>query len=136
MVEVEADGEFVKAIAEGRVPNTTSRQAFEHRKKLKRCGICSTGMNCLQTEEEERPVGLRPARPEAVAEQIDHLERNRAERDDARVMQALRRISGDTRKDDNVMPGMIDAVEICVTVGEVSQYLAEVYGRCEEPVAL
>jgi methylmalonyl-CoA mutase N-terminal domain/subunit len=136
MDEVEADGGIVKAISEGRVQNTISRQAFEHRKKLERGEIRRVGMNCFQMEEEERPVELHPARPEAVAEQIDRLEGTRAERDDARVMRALRRISDDARNDRNVMPAVIDAVKAYATVGEVTRCLAEVYGRYEEPVAL
>jgi methylmalonyl-CoA mutase N-terminal domain/subunit len=87
-------------------------------------------------EEEERPVEMRPARPQAVAEQIDHLERIRAGRDDTRVMLALRRISDDARNDRNVLPGVIDTVKVSDTVGEVTQCLAGDYGRYEEPVAL
>ena len=136
MEEVDADGGIVNAIAEGRVQNTISRQAFEHRKKLERGEIRKVGMNCYQMEEEERPVELHPARPEASAEQIERLACTRAERDDALVKSALGRVVDDARGGRNVMPGVIEAVKAYASVGEITGCLAEVYGRYSEPVAL
>jgi methylmalonyl-CoA mutase N-terminal domain/subunit len=136
MEEVDAQGGIIKAIAEGRIQNTVSRQAYQHRKKLERGEIRKVGANCYRIEEEERPVELHPFKDEVCAEQIARLSRVRAERDNVKVKQALQRVVTDAKEGRNVMPGVIEAVKAYATVGEITRCLVGVYGRYREPVAL
>ncbi len=134
MDEVDAQGGIVKAVAEGRVQDAVSRQAFEYRKRLQSGGIRKVGVNCYEIEEEERQVEFHPFNTQVSTEQLKRLERIRCQRDNAAVKRALQKVLADAREGRNVMPGMIDAVKGYATVGELTNCLVEVYGRYEEPV--
>jgi methylmalonyl-CoA mutase N-terminal domain/subunit len=134
--EIDGQGGIVKAIREGRIQNTISRQAFEHRKKLERGEVRKVGVNCYQMDEEKRQVELHPFKQEVRQDQIRRLDRIRAERDNDQVQHALQGILADARAGRNVMPGVIQAVSAYATVGEVTRSLVEAYGRYAEPVDL
>lgn len=134
MDEVDARGGIVQAIVDGRIQSAVSAQAFEHRRKLERGEIRKVGVNCYRTAEQEPAVEFHSFREEVCAEQIRRLKRIRDERDDTGVKSALRRVRADAEHGRNVMPGMMEAVRVYATVGELTQCLAEVYGRYEEPI--
>jgi methylmalonyl-CoA mutase N-terminal domain/subunit len=134
MAEVENQGGIVQAIAEGRIQSDVSRQAFERLKKVE-CGeIRKVGVNCYRIEEEDQQVEFHPFEEEVCAKQIARLEATRAERDNAKVADALESVRADAQAGRNVMPSMIAAVKAYATVGELTRCLVEVYGRYKEPV--
>jgi methylmalonyl-CoA mutase N-terminal domain/subunit len=135
MTEVDAQGGIVPAIAAGRIQEIVSRQAFEKQRKLESGEIRKVGANCYRMQEEERPpVEFHPFKEEVCAEQIERLNRIRAERDRDKVAAALRNVRAAAKAGENVMPGMVAAVEAYATVGELTQCLVEEYGRYEEPM--
>ena len=138
MAEVDAEGGIVEAIAEGRIQNAVSKQAYEKLRKLERGEIRKVGVNCYRVEEgeQEQQVEFHPFKEEACADQIRRLERTRAERDKTKVESALARVLADAKDGRNVMPGMIDAVKAYATVGELTSCLVTAYGRYNEPVRL
>ncbi|MCP4248155.1 MAG: methylmalonyl-CoA mutase [bacterium] len=136
MEQVDAEGGIVQSVAEGRIQNAVSKQAYEHRRKIERGDIRKVGVNCYREEEDEQQVELHRFRDEVCTEQIKRLERVRAERDEAEVNAALGNVLAAAEKGGNVMPGMIEAVKAYATVGELTQCLAKVYGRYDEPVDL
>jgi methylmalonyl-CoA mutase N-terminal domain/subunit len=85
-------------------------------------------------EEEEAPVEFHPFNEEACAEQVERLDRTRADRDNAAVKEALDKVIADAKADRNVMPSIITAVKAYASVGEITRCLVEVYGRYREPV--
>ena len=134
MDELDAQGGVVQAVAEGRIQNTVSKQAYERLRKLERGEIRKVGVNCYRTEEEEQPVEFHAFDDAACMEQIRRLESIRGERDHARVKSALGDVLSDAKAGRNVMPNMIEAVKAYATVGELTNCLIEAYGRYEEPV--
>ncbi|MHC4695611.1 MAG: acyl-CoA mutase large subunit family protein [Planctomycetota bacterium] len=134
MDEVDAQGGIVQAIADGHIQNAVSKQAYEHLKKLQRGEVRKVGVNCYRMEEEEHDVELHPFDEEVCTEQIRRLENVRTERDEAKVRDALRKVTAEVRAGGNVMPGVIEAVKAYATVGELTSCLVEVYGRYEEPI--
>ncbi|GAJ15910.1 unnamed protein product, partial [marine sediment metagenome] len=134
MDEVDAQGGIVQAIAEGDIQNAVSRQAFEKLKMLERGEIRKVGVNCYRTEEEEHQVEFHPFTEKVCAEQIQRLQRIRAERENDKVKPALERVLADAEAGRNVMPAIIDAVKVYATVGELTHCLVEAYGRYDEPV--
>lgn len=89
------------------------------------------GVNRFQTEEEERPEILR-VRPEVVRRQIERLNRVRAERDNGRVQELLRRLEEAARSDANLMPVFVECAENYVTIGEICDVLRGVFGEQHE----
>jgi methylmalonyl-CoA mutase N-terminal domain/subunit len=134
MDEVDAQGGVVRAIAEGRIQNAVSQQAFENLRRRERGEVRKVGVNCYRTEEEEPQVEFHPFSEAACAEQVKRLERVRSERDNARVKSALQTVLADAGAGRSVMPGIINAVKAYATVGELTHCLVEAYGRYEEPV--
>jgi methylmalonyl-CoA mutase N-terminal domain/subunit len=71
-----------------------------------------------------------------AGEQIERLNRIRAERDATKVedaLQALRNAAADPST--NTMPFLIDAVKVYASVGEISDALRDVFGTYQEPAA-
>lgn len=134
MDELDAQGGIIRAISEGTVQNTISRQAFENLKKLQRGEVRKVGVNCYRMEEEEQQIDFHPFKEEVCREQVKRLERTRAQRDNAEVKRVIDRVAGDAKAGRNVMPGVIDAVKAYTTVGELTNCLTGVYGRYVEPV--
>ncbi|MHC4968339.1 MAG: acyl-CoA mutase large subunit family protein [Planctomycetota bacterium] len=134
MKEVDDQGGIVAAIADGRIQDSVSRQAYEHFKKVESGEVRRVGENCYRIEEREPDVAFHPFKEEVYARQVQRLQRVRSERDQGNVSAALARVLSDAKAGRNVMPGMIEAVTAHATVGELTKCLVEAYGRYEEPV--
>ena len=134
MKQVDDQGGIVRAIAEGRIQDAVSRQAYEHLQKVESGAIRKVGVNCYEIEEAEPDVAMHPFDPDVCAAQVQRLAQVRARRDGARVDAALERVRADAKADRNVMPAMIEAVTAYASVGELTKCLVEAYGRYEEPV--
>ncbi len=134
MKEVDVQGGIVRAIAEGHIQNAVSKQAYERLRKIENGEIRRVGVNCYCVPEEQQQVEFHPFDEEACTEQIERLNRLRANRDNDQVTQALERVLADAKAGRNAMPAIIDAVKAYATVGELTNCLVEAYGRYEEPV--
>jgi methylmalonyl-CoA mutase N-terminal domain/subunit len=134
MADVDGQGGIVEAIAEGHIQAAVSRQAYENQKKLEEGEIRKVGVNCYRTEEEEPDVAFHPFNEEDSRNQIERMNRVRANRDGQKVEEALIKLSRDAKAGDNVMPAVMNAVKIYATVGEITDCLVDVFGRFQEPI--
>jgi len=92
-----------------------------------------TAASPLVTEDAEHILVVDPA---AEAEQVEHLERWRAERDRTAVQRALdtlRRVAG---TDENLVPATIALAQAGGTVGEWSDALRETFGEYRAPTGV
>jgi len=135
MENVAADGGIVRAVAEGKIQAEVNLRAYERERQLQRGEIRKVGVNCFTEEEEqEQPVAFHPYREEEAARQIERLERIRRDRDNSAVGETLAKLKADAQAGRNVMPAVMDAVELYATVGEICGILKEVFGTYDEPV--
>jgi methylmalonyl-CoA mutase N-terminal domain/subunit len=67
--------------------------------------------------------------PRIEAEQVDRLRRMRSERDSHAVEMALETIRATAAGDENLLPPMREALKLGATVGEVSNALADIFGK-------
>jgi methylmalonyl-CoA mutase N-terminal domain/subunit len=135
MDRIEKEGGIVRAVAEGRIQAEVNRQAYERERRVRSGEIRKVGVNCfVEEEEEEQPVAFHPYREEEAREQIERLRRIRGERNGIGLNEALAKLERDAREGRNVMPAVMDAVELYATVGEVCGILKEVFGTYDEPV--
>ena len=135
MDRVVTEGGIVRAVAEGRVQAEVNQRAYEREQQLQNGEIKKVGVNCfVEEEEKEQTVAFHPYREEEAARQINRLRRIRSERDDKALGSALGKLKADARAGKNVMPAVMDAVEIYATVGEICGVLKEVFGTYDEPV--
>ncbi len=92
------------------------------------------GVNVF-VESEEEPIEILKIGEEAAAKQDRRLAELRTTRDETRVEEALEQLGEAARRDENLMPPMLDAVREYATLGEIRETLVAVYGHFKEPVA-
>ena len=136
MARLDGEGGIVRAVAEGRVQAEVNRHAYEREKKIRTGEMKKVGVNCCKSEEgsTKQEVEFHPYRGEEAEKQITRLQKVRAERDAAAVAEALERVKTAAASGENVMPSIMDAVEIYASVGEVCGALQAVFGQYQEPV--
>jgi methylmalonyl-CoA mutase N-terminal domain/subunit len=134
MAEVDAGGGIVKQIADGTIQARVSAQAYEMQRAIESGKFRKVGVNCYRTEEASPDVEFHPYDEAGAREQIESLNKVRAERDSVRVLAALTRVRDDARSGVNVMPAIMDAVKAYASVGEITRELVGVFGHLREPV--
>ena len=134
MVEVDAAGGIVNAIAKGKIQESISRQAYQREAAIQRGETLKVGVNCFKKEEEVRTIEFHPYNEQNQAKQIERLSRAKSERDPVKVTACLEKIRQDAAQNLNLMPAIIAAVKEFATVGEITQTLKDIYGEYEEPI--
>ena len=87
------------------------------------------GVNEYIDENEERPIDILTIPDTVETEQVQRLEDFKKRRDPAAVAAALDVIRETCRKNENVMPALIDGALANCTLGEMVQAMADIYGR-------
>jgi (2R)-ethylmalonyl-CoA mutase len=140
MAVVEEHGGAVEA-----VPYMKAALVDSHRERIRRIEageLTVVGQNRF-TESNPSPLaegedgGILTVDPGVEAEQIEALERWRAERDRAavdRALDELRRVAADPEQ--NVMPASIEAARAGVTTGEWAQALRDAFGEYRAPTGV
>ena len=134
MREIDDEGGIVKLVSEGIIQSRVSEQAYEMQKDIRSGEFRKVGANCYQMEEEEREVEFHAYNTKDADQQVENLNKVRAERDQAEVDRTLARVKADAGAGVNVMPAIMDAVKAYASVGEITNKLVEVYGYYQEPI--
>ncbi|MFC9895723.1 methylmalonyl-CoA mutase [Nocardia sp. NPDC127579] len=134
IAEVEAHGGMAQAIGEG-IPKLRIEEAAARTQARIDTGQQPViGVNKYQVEEDQQVEVLKVENSRVRAEQIEKLERLRAERDPDAVRRALAELtraagSSEGGMANNLLALAIDAARAKATVGEISDALEQVYGR-------
>lgn len=134
IAEVEAHGGMAQAISEG-IPKLRIEEAAARTQARIDTGQQPViGVNKYQVEEDHEVEVLKVENSRVRAEQIEKLERLRADRDSAAVEQALAELtraasSSEGGMENNLLALAINAARAKATVGEISDALEKVYGR-------
>ena len=134
MARVDAEGGIVSAVAEGRVQDRVSRHAYDRELALENGEMRKVGVNCYRIDEEDPDVEFHPTKPEDLNIQIESLSAIKDERDQRAVDKTLANLEQDARKGVNIMPAIMEAVQVYATVGEMTDALTGVYGQFIEPI--
>jgi methylmalonyl-CoA mutase len=127
--EVEELGGMTKAVESGMPKLRVEEAAARRQARIDRGEEVVVGVNRYQPEGNEE-VEIRSVDNTAVREQqIARLRKLRESRDEARVREALARLTGGAAGDANLLELSIDAVRARATVGEISDALEEVFSR-------
>jgi methylmalonyl-CoA mutase len=127
--EVEAQGGMARAIESGLPRRRIEAAAARRQARMDRGENLVIGVNAYRPERKE-PVEVRFVDPTAVREaQTARLTALRAGRDGARVASALEGLRAGARGGQNLLELSIVAVRARATVGEISEALADVFGR-------
>ncbi|HEX7676492.1 MAG TPA: methylmalonyl-CoA mutase family protein, partial [Thermoanaerobaculia bacterium] len=135
IARIDAFGGMVEAIEAGFPQREIWDASYQFQRSVDSGEKIVVGLNAFQQETED-PYEILYIDESVAGEQIERLNRIRAERDATKVqdaLQALRNAAADPNT--NTMPFLIDAVKVYASVGEISDALRDVFGTYQEPAA-
>ena len=88
------------------------------------------------TVDEEKPISTFQADETLERKQVERVRALRARRDQQPWESALESVEEGARSGANLMPRILQAVEACATVGEISDTLRRVFGEYKEAVVI
>ena len=135
IAKIDAMGGMLRAVEAGFVQQEIQKAAYEYQQAVDSGEQVVVGVNRFQAEE-ERPIPTLQIDPAVEAAQIARLNALRARRDTTKTKSALAEIERRARTTENLMPAILQAVESCATVGEISDALRRAFGEYQESVII
>ena len=131
---VDEMGGILASVANGKIQEKVSYQAYERETGIQNGTIPKVGVNMFQKKEDPKPVEFHPYNEKAANDQIKKLKRIKGNRDELKVQSALDKLKKDCLQNVNLMPAVINAVKVYTTVGEITWVMKDVYGEYDEPI--
>ncbi len=126
--EIDQRGGAVKAIEEGWIQDEIARSAYQYQKGVDAGKTIIVGVNRFQEEDTASPE-LLTIDQDLVKRQQDRTRTYKANRNDRAVQKALNDLKSLAQSDQNVLPGIIQALEQRCTLGEISNVFRQVFGE-------
>lgn len=127
--KVDELGGAVRAIQCGFVQREIERSALEDHRAIEEGRRKIVGVNVHTEEEDGRKVDLLKIDPRLEERRHRELKALRATRDGAAARRALDRLQRVREQGGNLMPALLQCARAEVTLGEISEALADGYGR-------
>jgi methylmalonyl-CoA mutase N-terminal domain/subunit len=129
---IEKLGGVVEAIKENFFQREIAEASFRYQSEVEAKQRIVVGVNRYELED-ETPLEILRIDPKLEGEQIERVRALRGRRDSEAVSSALARLKDDAAHEDrNLMPPIIDAARVYVTMGEMCDALREVWGVWRE----
>jgi methylmalonyl-CoA mutase N-terminal domain/subunit len=119
----------VQGIHKGYFRRSIAEAAYRYSEECEAHDRIVVGVNEYVDADEERQVDILEIPHEVELTQVDRLTAFKDRRDDDGVRRALDEIREAAKRNDNVMPALVDGALADCTLGEMVQALADVYGR-------
>ena len=133
--KIEAMGGMLKAIERGYVQQEIQKAAYEYQQAVDRHEAIVVGVNQFEMDD-EKAVPLQRIDEALERKQVERLRALRTKRDPAPWQAAIKAVEDTARSGENLMPGILAAVEANATVGEISDAMRKVYGEYREAVVI
>jgi len=133
--KIETMGGMLRAIERGFVQQEIQNAAYRYQQAVDREEAVVVGVNRFEVEE-EKAFPIQRIDPALESRQVERVRSLRARRDASRWKDALAKVEEAARSGENVMPGILAAVEACATVGEISDAMRRVFGEYREAVVI
>ena len=134
MAAVERLGGSVKALEIGEPQRWIAAEAYRREREIGDGSEVRVGVNRYVDESEvPQEPRLFTLDPQIGERQIARTKQRRANRDEGEARSALAALSRAVRDETNVMPPLIDAARVGVTLGEMSDVLRAEFGEFREP---
>jgi methylmalonyl-CoA mutase N-terminal domain/subunit len=132
--EIERVGGVVRGIETGWFQRQIAQAAARFQREVEAQRRIIVGMNEFVVDEPEVPIPLLRIGEEAAEDQARRLAALRRARDAGAVSRTLDALAEAARREDNVIPAMLDAARARATLFEIREALENVYGAYREPV--
>jgi len=133
--KIEVMGGMLKAIERGYAQQEIQNAAYEYQQAVDRGDTVVVGVNRFELED-EKPIPIQRIDESLESKQVERVRALRARRDVTSWQTALRAVEDVARSGANVMPRILQAVEACATVGEISDSMRKVFGEYREAVVI
>jgi methylmalonyl-CoA mutase N-terminal domain/subunit len=135
LAEIEALGGTLAALETGYQQRQIQEAAYGVQRRIEAGDLVVVGVNRYVDDATPSPP-LQQIDPRAEAEQVERVQRVRAERDGVACERALSRLEETARATGNLMPRIIEAVEAQATLGEIADRLRAAWGEHRELVTV
>jgi methylmalonyl-CoA mutase N-terminal domain/subunit len=129
---IEELGGVLPAIDKGFFQSEIAEAAYRYQREIDTGIRKIVGVNAF-LEEKPAAIPILVMDPQGYERQVSRLEDMRAERDNARVGQALDRLRIACQGTENTMPHILDAVRAYATLGEIIGVMKQTFGIYQEP---
>ena len=133
--KIDSLGGSVKAIETGYIQQEIQNSAYDYQKSIEDKKLAIVGVNSFQCEEKSKPEILK-VDAGVEKKQVKQLKSFKACRDHGAVKQILADLGTSAKSQDNLMPKILTAVKMNVTLGEIAGALREVFGEYHDRVML
>ena len=133
--KIQAMGGMLGAIESGYVQREIQESAYRYQQAIERGEQVVVGVNRYHDDGSQH-LPILHIDPAVERAQVERVRRLRDRRDGARAGAALDAIGATARTDANLMPAILEAVKVYVTVGEISDALRRVFGEYREAVVI
>ena len=127
--KIDAMGGSVEAIEQGYLQNEIAASAYKYQRDIQTGDKVIVGVNKFTSEEE--PLKDIFTVDDSIRQlQIDKINKVKAERDNEKVKEILKKLDSNARAADvNLMPTILEAAESYATLGEIADTMREVFGE-------
>jgi methylmalonyl-CoA mutase N-terminal domain/subunit len=129
--KIETMGGMLRAIEKGYVQREIQESAYRYQKAIEAQEQVVVGVNRFQLAEEP-PVNVLRIDPALEQAQVARVKAVRERRDTQAVTAALGRLEQAATTSENLIPKILDCVEVYATIGEISNTLRRVWGEYRE----
>jgi methylmalonyl-CoA mutase, N-terminal domain len=129
--KIDAMGGMLRAIETGYVQREIQEAAYRYQKAVEAQEEVVVGVNRFQLKEEP-PVNVLRIDPALEQAQVERLCALRERRDDSAVTASLAKLEQAASTNENLLPRILECVEVYATVGEISNTLRRVWGEYRE----
>jgi methylmalonyl-CoA mutase, N-terminal domain len=133
--KVDSIGGMLRAIEAGFVQGEIQKAAYAFQRLVESKEQIVVGVNEFVTEE-NRVIPTLRIDEEIERTQVGRLQGLRERRDSGKVRLTLEELRRRASTADNLLPAILSAVEVCATVGEISDTLRSVFGEYQESVVI
>ena len=137
MDEIDSLGGMLRCIETGKIQMDVSKNAYEIERKKQNGEVVVVGVNKFVDEQkQDEEVVLTKIDPNITRKQIEKLQKVKAERNNAKVKEALKVLKEKAKGTENLVPFIQDAVREYASIGEICDTLREVFGEHTESAVL
>lgn len=129
--KIDAIGGAVKAIEKQFYQNEIANSAYQYQMAIEKKDRVVVGVNDFITKEETKPPLLQ-VESQVRDKQIEKLKTLKKRRDNQKVRFALHTLLNTAKGTENILPQILECVEVYATLGEISNVLREVWGEYSE----
>jgi len=130
--KIDEMGGAISAIEKGYMQREIVESAYHYQREVENIERTIVGLNQF-TVEEETPIKILRVDPEVEKRQIEKLNIVKTKRNKEKLTDVLSKLGHAAKKDENLMPLIIQAVKEYATLGEICRVLREIYGEYKAP---